>query len=200
MSPSSASNLQSDAASPSATYIKAIDHAVEPEAKESESESSPSPSSSESEGEDEPDITNFVRQGKVFDRVKAIELDEECLNRWGEAVYDLLHGPNTHAQLSPERYRKEIVDRRLSAAYRMTYRTYCTFPNIPRLERNVLLIRRPGTLVWLFVLKDNSSKEAIHAPLDPEDVEAVKKFLGVKEQKVKWRAVKRGQLVVGRWD
>ena len=70
------------------------------------------------------------------------------------------------------------------------YETYCKFPSIPRFERNVLLIicgRKPELrLVWLFVLKDNSSEEALHAPLVTEDVEAAMDLIGVERKSVKW--------------
>ena len=64
-----------------------------------------------------------------------------------------------------------------------------------RFDRNVLLIARHGGLEmkWLFVLRDNSSEEALRAPFVPEDVEAAMDFLGVERKGVKWFDV-RGRL------
>ena len=60
-----------------------------------------------------------------------------------------------------------------------------TLALFPRLGRAGLLVpsREVG---WLFVFKDNSSREVLDAPIDMEDVRGVKEYLGVKPQRTKW--------------
>ena len=111
------------------------------------------------------------------------------MNRWGEALFDESY-PGARAQQSPEEVLDMIKHLRLITAQYMAYEVYCGFPNIPRLERNVLLVPCPR-LTWLFIFKDNSSREAILAPLELEDVRGVKEFLGVKKQNAKWYDVSR---------
>ena len=132
-----------------------------------------------------------IRQGKAVDRALAIKLDKECMYRWGEAIYDRCY-PGTRTTDSPEVVRKKYSRLALGIAQHMAYETYCRFPGIPRFRRNVLLVpRRRGRsrefeMMWLFVLRDNSSQEALQAPLVTEEVEAAMEFLGVENKGVKW--------------
>ncbi|KAI9058939.1 hypothetical protein FKP32DRAFT_1596816 [Trametes sanguinea] len=50
---------------------------------------------------------------------------------------------------------------------------------------------------WLLVLKDNSSYEALHAPLEAEDVRALKEFLGVRPQGARWYDVSGARRLCG---
>ena len=131
----------------------------------------------------------FIPQGKWVDRALAFILDQECMNRWGEKIYDMFY-PGSRERETPEDHRKNLCSIELCTAEYLAYETYCKFPSIPRFERNVLLIicgRKPELrLVWLFVLKDNSSEEALHAPLVTEDVEAAMDWIGVERKSVKW--------------
>ena len=131
----------------------------------------------------------FIHQGKRVDRALAFVLDQECMDRWGEQIYDIFY-PGSREQESPETHSGNLSDIEVYTAEYLAYETYCRFPSIPRFERNVLLIicgRKPELrLVWLFVLKDNSSEEALHAPLVTEDVEAAMYWIGVERKGVKW--------------
>ena len=129
----------------------------------------------------------FIRQGRRVDRALAFMLDNECMNRWGEQLYDMFY-PGSREQESPETHSGNLSDIELYTAEYLAYETYCKFPSIPRFERSVLLIarRRGLEMLWLFILKDNSTEEALHAPLVPEDVEAAMDFLGVEKKGVKW--------------
>lgn len=142
----------------------------------------------------EPHPDSSIRQGKRVDRALAFILDQECMHRWGEQIYDQFY-PGSRGQESPETHRKRLTRLELFTAEYMAYETYCKFPSIPRFDRNVLLIARHGGLEmkWLFVLRDNSSEEALRAPFVPEDVEAAMDFLGVERKGVKWFDV-RGRL------
>ena len=138
----------------------------------------------------------FIPQGKTVDRALAIMLDRECMRRWGEVIYDQFY-PGTRTTDSAEVARKKHTRLALFIAQNMAYETYCRFPSIPRFRRNVLLVprRRGGEIemTWIFVLRDNSSQEALQAPLVPEEVEAAMEFLGVEKKGVKWFDV-RGRL------
>ena len=130
----------------------------------------------------------FIRQGKRVDRALAFMLDEECMNRWGEQLYDLFY-PGSRDRESPETHLKNLTKIDVYTAHHLAHETYCKFPSLPRFERSVLLVpirRRELECTWLFVLRDNSTEEALHAPLVPEDVEAAMDFIGVKQKGVKW--------------
>ncbi|KAI0701115.1 hypothetical protein C8T65DRAFT_656733 [Cerioporus squamosus] len=135
----------------------------------------------------EPDLGSLTPQGEAVTRALAIKVDEECLDRWGEALYDNL-SPGRRANKSPEEFREALSRSRLTTIRFMTYEVYCNFPNVPRLERSALLVRCPR-LSWLFVFKDNSSQECLHAQVDPADIEAVQEYLGVKKESAKWYKV-----------
>lgn len=109
------------------------------------------------------------------------------MDRWGEQIYHIFY-PGSREQESPQTHSGNLSDMELYTAEYLAYETYCKFPSIPRFERNVLLIarRRGLKMLWLFILKDNSSEEALHAPLVSEDVEAAMDFIGVKQKGVKW--------------
>ncbi|KAI0738765.1 hypothetical protein C8Q80DRAFT_1124259 [Daedaleopsis nitida] len=129
----------------------------------------------------------YVPQGSSVGYAWALELDEDCLDRWGNTLYDRLR-PGTRATMSPDEVHDVIhqADWKLLTAEHIVYQSYCKFPNLPRLEHSVLVIRRSTGWKWLFVLKDNSSREALNAPVTPEDVEGLKVFLGIKHQEAKW--------------
>lgn len=128
--------------------------------------------------------SRVIPQGKAVDRALAITLDKDCMHQWGEVIYDQLY-PGTRTTDSPEISREKWARLALSIAEYMAYETYCKFPSIPVFRRGVLLITYPR-LTWLLVLRDNSSHEALHAPLVPEDVNAAIEFLGVKQKGLKW--------------
>ena len=134
-----------------------------------------------------------LRQGDIVTRAFAVKVDRECIRRWAEIVYDEYY-PGKREQMTPEEYRKDVQDSMefVTVNY-MGYRAYCEFPNLPRLSRCALLVLCPE-LTWLFVFKDNSSHEVLHAPLDPADVKGVKEFLGVKKQRAQWYDVTRREV------
>ncbi|RPD57228.1 hypothetical protein L226DRAFT_112329 [Lentinus tigrinus ALCF2SS1-7] len=116
---------------------------------------------------------------KAFERVVAMELDEGC-------TYETM-GRSSLRRVSsgrPDAYVRRTVSQ-LHTAYHMTYQKYCAFPSYSRAHRATC--SRFGVLEswWVFLLRDNSSKKAIHALVEPEDAQAMKEFLGVKPQDVK---------------
>ncbi|KAI0071205.1 hypothetical protein K474DRAFT_659976 [Panus rudis PR-1116 ss-1] len=126
-----------------------------------------------------------VPQGSRVTRAYGLHLDDDCVFRWGKDYYER-HYPGKLDKLTPEEVREKVDSiMSVTTAY-IPHELYKAFPHLPRLRRNVLLIRFPRSLEWLLVLKDNSSKEALHAPLSMEDVMRVKEFLGVRKQGAKW--------------
>ncbi|KAI0793790.1 hypothetical protein C8Q74DRAFT_1445349 [Fomes fomentarius] len=124
-------------------------------------------------------------QGDVVTRVYAVKLDDECVDRWGEILYDEVY-PGKRERVSPEDFRDALDRMQTLTVNYMAHRIYCEFPNIPILRRASLFVPCPRRVSWLFVFKDNSSHEALHAPLDPADVIGVKSFIGVEKQSAKW--------------
>ncbi|TFK89493.1 hypothetical protein K466DRAFT_584548 [Polyporus arcularius HHB13444] len=124
-------------------------------------------------------------QGESVTRALAVKVDDECIDRWREILYDDFF-PGKRSEMTPEQLRRAVSTP--STVDYMASQVYARFPNIPRLERACLLAACPKWR-WLYVFKDNSSPEAYHAPIDPEDIRAVKEFLGVKKQGAKWYQV-----------
>ncbi|KAI9064483.1 hypothetical protein FKP32DRAFT_1685752 [Trametes sanguinea] len=172
---STSSHSQSNA-SPSASDSTETPHAVEPE-------------------------LEYIPQGKAVTRALAIVLDEACLTRWGTAICDELRLVEP-GEMTPEQLRSFLVSMRVGITRRMAYEAYCKIPGLPRFERNVLAMDYPDsvTTTWLLILKDNSSYEALHAPLEKEDVRALKEFLGVRPQRAKWYDVSGPRRLCGRAD
>ncbi|KAI9064484.1 hypothetical protein FKP32DRAFT_1591905 [Trametes sanguinea] len=140
----------------------------------------------------------YIPQGKAVGRALAIELDEACLTRWGTAICDKLF-PGERAEMTPEQFRSRLWRMSFTTAQHMAYEAYCKIPGLPRFKRSVLAVERSDSgTTWLLVLKDNSSYEALHAPLKMEDVRALKEFLGVRPQRAKWYDVSGPRRLCGR--
>ncbi|TFK89494.1 hypothetical protein K466DRAFT_584549 [Polyporus arcularius HHB13444] len=90
--------------------------------------------------------------------------------------------------MSAEESREALFQLRSTTMGFMSYEVYCNFPNVLRLDRSALLVPCPR-LTWLFVFKDNSSHECLHAQVDPADIEAVQEYLGVQKQSACWYKV-----------
>ena len=104
--------------------------------------------------------------------------------RWGDVFHEEMF-PGKRSQISPERYRERLTEMQSIIVNYLAHRVYCEFPNLPRLGRAGMLV--PSAEVgWLFVFKDNSSREVLDAPIDMEDIRGVKEYLGVKPQRTKW--------------
>ena len=132
----------------------------------------------------DPELRRRLPQGPVVTRALAIKLDDDCILRWAEVLHEEVY-PGKRSQLSPERYRERLVTMKYITVNYLAHRVYCEFPNLPRLSRAGMLVpsREVG---WLFVFKDNSSREVLDAPIDMEDIRGVKEYLGVKPQRTKW--------------
>ncbi|KAI0767746.1 hypothetical protein C8Q74DRAFT_1439743 [Fomes fomentarius] len=122
----------------------------------------------------------YLPQGPAVTRAYAVKLDQKCIYRWGESLYDELY-PGKRERMSKEEFRANIDRLEGLAVDYLVGRARQEFPNLPSLRRASIYVRCPRW-AWLFVFKDNSSHEALRAPLDPADVIGVKEFIGVKKQ------------------
>ena len=132
-----------------------------------------------------PEISGRLPQGRAVTRALAIKLDNECLMRWAELLNEEVC-PGELSQLTPEELQQRLMQMQTLTVKYMAHRVYCEFPNLPRLGRAGLLVPRRGDLMWLFVFKDNSSREVLDAPIDMDDVHGVQEYLGVTPQRAKW--------------
>ncbi|KAI0767742.1 hypothetical protein C8Q74DRAFT_1439741 [Fomes fomentarius] len=130
----------------------------------------------------------YLPQGRAVTRAYAVKLDKKCIYRWAEMLYDEFD-PGEREQMTPEEFRHELEGMEDFAVDYMISKVYRQFPNLPSLRRASLYVRCPRKS-WLFVFKDNSSHEALHAHLDLADVKGVKEFIGVKKQGAKWYHMK----------
>ena len=131
------------------------------------------------------ELRRRLPQGRVVTRALAIKLDDDCIMRWGDVFHEEMF-PGKRSQISPERYRERLTEMQSIIVNYLAHRVYCEFPNLPRLGRAGLLVPRRGDLMWLFVFKDNSSREVLDAPIDMDDVHGVQEYLGVTPQRAKW--------------
>ena len=131
-----------------------------------------------------PEISGRLPQGRAVTRALAIKLDNKCLMRWAEVLNEEVC-PGELSQLTPEELQQRLMRMQTLTVNYMAHRVYCEFPNLPRLGRVGLLVTSRG-VGWLFVFKDNSSREVLDAPIDMDDVHGVQEYLGVTPQRAKW--------------
>ena len=132
----------------------------------------------------EPDC---VRQGRYPTRAYGILMDWECICRWGAMTYQRVYGEDTTKMTRRDRD-KAILRVHGSTIHMLPLRVYLAIPTLPRLWRSTILMDEVKR-TWLFVLKDNSSHEAMNIQLDKEDVKAVKAFLGLEHERAQWHHV-----------
>ncbi|KAI0715751.1 hypothetical protein C8T65DRAFT_828529 [Cerioporus squamosus] len=128
-----------------------------------------------------------VPQGPSPTRAYGVLIDWQCVCRWSAPRYQRVYGQDT-SQMSPRDRDMAILKVHASTIRMLPHQVYLEFPNLPRLMRSVILMDEVKR-TWLFVFKDDSSHEALHTHIDPEDVKAVKKFLGLEHQRAKWHRV-----------
>ena len=112
-------------------------------------------------------------------------IDLKCLHHWAKVFHDKAYGPEKLAAMSPEDALEELevsLGYTSVALQRMVYRA---LPHIPRL-RHRLVLMSPADETWLLVLKDNSSHATITTTITPEDIESVRKLIGLGDQRPLW--------------
>ena len=130
----------------------------------------------------------FVPQGPSPTHAYGIVMDDHCLRRRAAVLYQELYGEDPAKTLSPKAARKALDDLRPLALSTIPSDVYLEVPGLPQYKRNIILLNDSRGL-WLLVFKDNSSRAALRAPLDPEDVKKAKRFLGLQWQSAKWYRV-----------
>ncbi|TFK93670.1 hypothetical protein K466DRAFT_81149 [Polyporus arcularius HHB13444] len=134
----------------------------------------------------------LVPQGDVVTRAYGLLINLEDLHRLTRRYHFEVWGTEERiSKATPEEVEEIILDERGATLSRIPRQVYRYFPDFPRLRRNILLLD-PGNGIWLFVMKDNSSYPALHAPVGPEEVRKVQKLLGLEHVPVKWYKVPPG--------
>ena len=119
------------------------------------------------------------RQGPDVTRAYGFILDRECISRWTAICHERRTGVKP-SSLSPEE-EQEIIRSGFPVTLNwMAGIVYIKVPSIPRLSRRIILMSGAARR-YLFVLRDNSSFEARNAPVYPDDIEAVKTLLELKD-------------------
>ncbi|TFK81720.1 hypothetical protein K466DRAFT_328313 [Polyporus arcularius HHB13444] len=135
-------------------------------------------------------VQEYIPQGPSPTLAYGIVIDEDCIYRHSKVVHKEMNRPDL-SHMSPEDANKALRRIRGFTIVTMPDDIYFAFPNLPRLKRNLLLMR---DVEWLFVFKDNSTHAASHVYLDPEDVRGVKRMLGLQWQVAKWHRVSQCML------
>ncbi|RPD52766.1 hypothetical protein L226DRAFT_617758 [Lentinus tigrinus ALCF2SS1-7] len=112
-------------------------------------------------------------------------IDYDCLRRWAKVLYGELFGPDALSSMTSEEAEKKIKTALTLATSVLPRKIYQQFPRIPRL-RHRLALMNPGQRRYLLVLKDNSSQKVLSTTITPEDLDGVRKMLGLGEQKPRW--------------
>ncbi|RPD53435.1 hypothetical protein L226DRAFT_563802 [Lentinus tigrinus ALCF2SS1-7] len=112
-------------------------------------------------------------------------IDYDCLRHWAKIIYGELFGPDSLSSMTAEEAEKKINAALTLATSVLPRKVYQQFPRIPRLRRRLALMN-PAKGSYLLVLRDNSSQAALSAAITPEDLDGVRKMLGLGEQKPKW--------------
>ncbi|KAI9064587.1 hypothetical protein FKP32DRAFT_586001 [Trametes sanguinea] len=110
--------------------------------------------------------------------------------RWA-CWFGKLVDPNfeeTMSKLPAEEVEGEMMDLMGVAQNMLPSLIYAEFPNVPRLRNRLLPVRNGGRVSqhFLFVLRDDVSWQTANAPLDPDEVKAIAKRLGVPDQEAAW--------------
>ena len=112
-------------------------------------------------------------------------IDMDCLRRWAKVIHEKAYGPEKLASMSPEDAQRVLEASRGYTSVALQNSVYRTLPHTPRLYHRLVLLS-PANEQWLLVLKDNSSHAAITAKITPEDIESLKKLIGLGEQRPLW--------------
>lgn len=125
-----------------------------------------------------------IPQGPYPTRAFGYLLHHDCLVSWAERYYKKTN--KTSISSLPEKDQKKAIDAILPATiFSIPIAIYHKLPNLPRFRRRMMLVDAYRE-TYLFVLKDDSSMEALSAPVSQEDLEQARKLLGVPEQQPDW--------------
>ncbi|KAI0704451.1 hypothetical protein C8T65DRAFT_247498 [Cerioporus squamosus] len=90
--------------------------------------------------------------------------------------------------MTPEEAEEELEDFQLTTDSMLPSLLYCAFPNLPRLRLRILPIVDVELVPkhYVFVLRDNATREGLTARLDPEVIAGVREKLGLGDQEPNW--------------
>ncbi|KAI0738793.1 hypothetical protein C8Q80DRAFT_1124277 [Daedaleopsis nitida] len=132
--------------------------------------------------------SKVVPQGPHPTRAFGYILYFDCLRVWADRFYEELHGVKISSL--PEAEREEALFSILATAVQsIPMEVYGKVPGLPRLLRRIILMDG-STMTYMFVLKDDSSPEALNAKVSEEDLKKMAEVLGVGDQKAKWYYVR----------
>ncbi|RPD57785.1 hypothetical protein L226DRAFT_615142 [Lentinus tigrinus ALCF2SS1-7] len=112
-------------------------------------------------------------------------IDHDCLRRWAKIIYGELFGPDSLSSMPAEEAEITIQAAYSTTASMIPLKVYKGFPRIPRLRRRLALMN-PAQRRYLLVLQDNSSQAALSAAITSEDLDGVRRMLGLGGQKPRW--------------
>ncbi|KAI0738795.1 hypothetical protein C8Q80DRAFT_209689 [Daedaleopsis nitida] len=101
----------------------------------------------------------------------------DCLKVWADRFHEELRGVKISSLPEAER-EKALRSILATTVYSIPMEVYRAVPGLPRLRRRIILMDG-STLTYMFVLKDDSSPEALKAKFSQEDLEKMAEVLGV---------------------
>ena len=115
-------------------------------------------------------------------------LNHECRQRWGNKFMQEYEdsGDDTFTPEQLEAIKEGLL---FAVIFGVPERIYHVLPDIPRVRKKLLPVVHPeiGFDDFVFVLRDNSTIQRLHAPLTQEDIEAIRKVLELPDdQEPKW--------------
>ncbi|RDX43605.1 hypothetical protein OH76DRAFT_1560243 [Lentinus brumalis] len=113
-------------------------------------------------------------------------LGPKCRMRWARWYHEMANGDEL-STLPPDEVEHILDSAEMASRDMLPGLIYSEFPNLPRLRNRLLPVK--GEIVpefFVFVLRDDATWQGMNAPLRPEDVEAVRRRLGVGKQEPNW--------------
>ena len=115
-------------------------------------------------------------------------LDHECRQRWANKFMQEYEDSGQDI-FTPEQLEAIKEGLLFAVIAGVPERIYHVLPDIPRVRKKLLPVVHPelGFDDFVFVLRDNSTIQRLHAPLTQEDIEAIRKVLELPDdQEPKW--------------
>ena len=116
-------------------------------------------------------------------------LDYQCRLHWANYFLEEYQKSNPGKFTSPPEREKMIRGLLVAICSALPDRVYSTIPDLPRIRSRLLPIQ-DNELVFsrfVFPLRDNSTTQNLHSALTPENIDAVRKELGLPDdQQPQW--------------
>ena len=115
-------------------------------------------------------------------------LDYQCRQRWGNKFMQEYEDSGQDI-FTPEQLEAIKEGLLFAVIAGVPERIYHVLPDIPRVRKKLLPVVHPelGFDDFVFVLRDNSTTKRLHSPLTQENIESIRKALGLPDdQQPKW--------------